>query len=415
MNEISERNIKEFHQDMDALGILPPTRMPRATRCLNAIRSMIEDLERKGVAYSIEGDVYFSVMKHREYGKLSRRELSEQQLNADGRVDSIEGARKRNPFDFALWKGAKKGEPSFSSPWGEGRPGWHIECSAMVLQELGETIDIHLGGADLIFPHHENEIAQSEMANGKKLANFWLHNGMVNVGGQKMSKSLGNFTTIRSLLQQGRSAMTLRLFILQAHYRKPLDFTKEALDAASIGWERLNRVLCIGLIHYQTLNWPKTKVQLPIINDLYKLSTNTELNESHQNFITALNDDLNTSVAISILFDLARPLKSIANTIEGNIFESLPESDNQKTYSRWLLLITLAGVLGLQAELPSQNNPSKHSNSLSKEAISAAIEERNKAKLSKDFDKADEIRESLRKQGIELIDKKGGITDWVQS
>ncbi len=160
MNNISEKNIKEFFVDMDALGILRADQMPRATKCLDGIKAMIKVLEKKGVAYSIEGDVYFSVMKHSEYGKLSRRELSEQQLNADGRIKDNEETRKQNPKDFALWKGAKEGEPSFSSPWGQGRPGWHIECSAMVLEKLGETIDIHLGGSDLIFPHHENEIGQ---------------------------------------------------------------------------------------------------------------------------------------------------------------------------------------------------------------------------------------------------------------
>ncbi|HGY5556660.1 MAG TPA: cysteine--tRNA ligase, partial [Prochlorococcus sp.] len=243
MEAVSERNIDAFHQDMDALGILRPDRMPRATKCLDGIRTLIGELEASGAAYSIDGDVYFAVLKHEGYGKLSGRDLKEQQQNADGRVADAEEARKQHPFDFALWKGAKAGEPSFPSPWGTGRPGWHIECSAMVREELGETIDIHLGGADLIFPHHENEIAQSEAATGQELARYWLHNGMVNVGGQKMSKSLGNFTTIRALLESGISPMTLRLFVLQAHYRKPLDFTADALDAAATGWKGLNGAL----------------------------------------------------------------------------------------------------------------------------------------------------------------------------
>ncbi|MEY3758375.1 MAG: hypothetical protein RLZZ263_1529, partial [Cyanobacteriota bacterium] len=197
MQAVSERNIDAFVADMARLNILPADRMPRATASLDAIRTLIGELEAKGAAYSSDGDVYFAVMKHAGYGKLSGRELDQQLDNASGRVASEEEARKQHPFDFALWKGAKSGEPSFPSPWGAGRPGWHIECSAMVREELGETIDIHLGGADLVFPHHENEIAQSEAATGKELAHYWLHNGMVNVGGQKMSKSLGNFTTIR--------------------------------------------------------------------------------------------------------------------------------------------------------------------------------------------------------------------------
>ena len=258
MTEVSERNIASFHQDMDALGILRPDRMPRATQCLDGIRALIGELEAKGAAYSAEGDVYFAVMKHAGYGKLSGRDLSEQQDNAAGRVADAEEARKQHPFDFALWKGAKPGEPSFPSPWGEGRPGWHIECSAMVRAELGDTIDIHLGGADLVFPHHENEIAQSEAATGQDLARVWMHNGMVNVGGQKMSKSLGNFTTIRALLESGVSAMTLRLFVLQAHYRKPLDFTAEALEAAATGWKGLNAALSLGAVSYTHLRAHET-------------------------------------------------------------------------------------------------------------------------------------------------------------
>ncbi len=246
MEVVSERNIEAFRTDMARLNILPPDRMPRATGSLGAIRRMIAELEAKGAAYSADGDVYFAVMGHGGYGKLSGRDLGEQQDNAAGRVATAEEARKRHPFDFALWKGAKPGEPSYPSPWGRGRPGWHIECSAMVREELGDTIDIHLGGADLIFPHHENEIAQSEAATGKPLARTWLHNGMVNVGGEKMSKSLGNFTTIRALLDSGVSPMTLRLFTLQAHYRKPLDFSAEALEAAAAGWKGLNAALSLG-------------------------------------------------------------------------------------------------------------------------------------------------------------------------
>jgi len=202
MEEVSERNIDAFVADMARLNILPADRMPRATRSLDAIRALISELEAKGAAYSADGDVYFAVMKHAGYGKLSGRDLEQQQDNAAGRVARAEDARKPHPFDFALWKGAKPGEPSFPSPWGQGRPGWHIECSAMVREELGDTIDIHLGGADLVFPHHENEIAQSEAATGKELAHFWLHNGMVNVGGQKMSKSLGNSPEPLDLIKQ---------------------------------------------------------------------------------------------------------------------------------------------------------------------------------------------------------------------
>ena len=245
MTEVSGRNIASFHQDMDALGILRPDRMPRATQCLDGIRALIGELEAKGAAYSAEGDVYFAVMKHAGYGKLSGRDLSEQQDNAAGRVADAEEARKQHPFDFALWKGAKPGEPSFPSPWGQGRPGWHIECSAMVREELGDTIDIHLGGADLVFPHHENEIAQSRCANETAhMARTWLHNGMLMVEGQKVSKSLGNFFTVRDLLAEGHRGETLRLSLLSGHYRAPLDFTqakqveaKNRLDSWYRAWD----------------------------------------------------------------------------------------------------------------------------------------------------------------------------------
>ncbi len=414
MSEVSEKNIIEFQHDMNALGILPPDSMPRATQCLEGIKSLINKLVTEGAAYSINGDVYFSVMNYSEYGKLSRRDLSEQQLNADGRLSSKEKSLKRNPLDFALWKGAKKDETSFPSPWGKGRPGWHIECSAMVLQELGETIDIHLGGADLIFPHHENEIAQSETATGKQLARYWLHNGMVNVGGQKMSKSLGNFTTIRSLLKSGVSPMTLRLFVLQAHYRKPLDFTKDSLTAASVGWERLNSALKLGLTNYQRLDWPYDESKQQLIATQKAKSLEKDLSNYHDKFLDALNDDLNTSVALSVLFDLSRPLKTIAMKIERQVQLLIPPKEKKALYSRWVLLTELASVLGLQAEI-SQKGLEKQLPILNEEQIELAIKERKDAKLSKDFAKADKIRSDLKKKGIELIDKPDGTTGWIKN
>ena len=395
MQAVSERNIEAFVTDMARLNILPPDRMPRATQSLDAIRSLITELEAKGAAYSADGDVYFAVMKHAGYGKLSGRDLAEQQDNAAGRVATAEEARKQHPFDFALWKGTKPGEPSWESPWGPGRPGWHIECSAMVREELGDTIDIHLGGADLIFPHHENEIAQSEAASGHELARYWLHNGMVNVGGQKMSKSLGNFTTIRALLDSGITPMTLRLFTLQAHYRKPLDFSADALEAAATGWKGLNSAL--GLAASTSSADP---------------GATPELAAARARFAAAMDDDLNTSAALAVLFELAKPLRALANRLERGDSSAAAEARAPELVEQGQLLLELAGVLGLQSETEAKT--SSTSPGPSDAEIQAQIDQRQAAKADKDFPAADGIRDGLRAQGIELIDRPGGITEWLR-
>jgi cysteinyl-tRNA synthetase len=400
MEVVSERNIGAFVADMASLNILPADRMPRATQSLTVIRELISELQAKGAAYGADGDVYFSVMQHAGYGKLSGRDLSEQQQNADGRVSGSEEARKHHPFDFALWKGAKPGEPSYPSPWGPGRPGWHIECSAMVRQELGDTIDIHLGGADLIFPHHENEIAQSEAATGKPLARWWLHNGMVNVGGEKMSKSLGNFTTIRALLESGTSAMTLRLFVLQAHYRKPLDFTAEALAAAATGWKGLNAALQLA-----------AQLVTGAVDDGPDGPSNS-LAEARLRFAAAMDDDLNTSAALAALFELAKPLRSLANRSERGDAEAVTEA--QALHAEARLLLELAGVLGLGPEVEADPAGAAAAGPSDAE-IAAQIAARLAAKAAKNFGEADRIRASLLDQGIELIDKPGGLTDWLRS
>jgi len=395
MQAVSERNIEAFVTDMARLNILPPDRMPRATQSLDAIRSLITELEAKGAAYSADGDVYFAVMKHAGYGKLSGRDLAEQQDNAAGRVATAEEARKQHPFDFALWKGSKPGEPSWESPWGPGRPGWHIECSAMVREELGDTIDIHLGGADLIFPHHENEIAQSEAVSGHELARYWLHNGMVNVGGQKMSKSLGNFTTIRALLDSGITPMTLRLFTLQAHYRKPLDFSADALEAAATGWKGLNAAL--GLAASTSSADP---------------GATPELAAARARFAAAMDDDLNTSSALAVLFELAKPLRALANRLERGDSSAAAEARAPELVEQGQLLLELAGVLGLQSETEAKT--SSTSPGPSDAEIQAQIDQRQAAKAAKDFPAADGIRDGLRAQGIELIDRPGGITEWLR-
>lgn len=395
MEVVSARNISAYEADMARLNILPADVMPRATGSLDAIRRLIGDLQARGVAYSADGDVYFAVQRHPGYGRLSGRDLDEQQDNASGRVQASEEARKQHPFDFALWKGARPGEPAFPSPWGPGRPGWHIECSAMVRDTLGDSIDIHLGGADLIFPHHENEIAQSEAASGHELARYWLHNGMVNVEGTKMSKSLGNFTTIRALLDSGVAPMTLRLFVLQAHYRKPLDFTAEALAAAASGWKGLQAALGLG----NRLGWPAAG----------DAPSDADLADSRGRFVAAMDDDLNTAAALAVLFDLARPLRALARRLERGDGDATREGAGLEL--RWRLLHELAGVLGLEADDTAATTTDINLDA----AVLARIEERRQAKAERRYADADAIRDELRRDGIELIDRPGGITDWVRS
>jgi cysteinyl-tRNA synthetase len=395
MEAVSERNIEAFVADMAALNILPADRMPRATRSLEPIRQMIGELEAKGAAYSADGDVYFAVMKHAGYGKLSGRDLAEQQQNADGRVSGSEEARKHHPFDFALWKAAKPGEPAWDSPWGEGRPGWHIECSAMVRDYLGPTIDLHVGGSDLIFPHHENEIAQSEAATGQPLANYWLHNGMVRVEGEKMSKSLGNFTTIRELLAQ-IDPMAVRLFVLQGHYRKPLDFTQEALQAATNGWQTLREGLAFGYSYGSRFGWDLDFSPLtPLANDWT------------QRFEAAVNDDFNFAEGLAILFELAKDLRKEGNVL---VHQGQTETDPAQLQLPWQTLVTLAGVLGLAIAPISEESVTE--NNLSDQEIEQFIQQRTIARKNKDFAESDRLRDQLKELGITLIDQPGGVTKW---
>jgi cysteinyl-tRNA synthetase len=383
MEAIADRYTQTYFEDMARLNILEADVYPRATHTLNGIQRLIADLEAKGMAYAAGGDVYFAVRKFAGYGKLSGRKLDDLQAGASGRTDE-EAAKKHDPFDFALWKAAKPDEPAWDSPWGPGRPGWHIECSAMVRQELGDSIDIHVGGGDLVFPHHENEIAQSEAATGHPLARVWLHNGMVNVGGEKMSKSLGNFTTIRSLLDSpnGPHPMALRLFVLQGHYRKPMDFTDEAIEAAKNAWNTLkDGLLFDGL---DDLNG----------TDIYDT---TALDRFRQ----AMDDDLNTPEALAILFELAKDLRREKNlrVHEGQFSQSAATIAQQ-----WRTLVHLAGVLGLVAEAETAEVANQGP---SDAEIAALIEQRTAARKAKNFAESDRIRDELKAQGIALIDRPG--------
>ncbi|MEM8777415.1 MAG: cysteine--tRNA ligase [Cyanobacteria bacterium P01_G01_bin.49] len=394
MEAVSKRFIEAYFEDMEQLQVKKANAYPRATHTLNGIQRLVSELEAKGYAYGSEGDVYYNVHQFKGYGKLSGRKLEELQAGASGRVsvDDPEASKKKDPADFALWKGAKPGEPSWDSPWGKGRPGWHIECSAMVRERLGETIDLHVGGSDLIFPHHENEIAQSEAVTGKPLARYWLHNGMVKVGGEKMSKSLGNFTTIRDLLEK-IEPMAVRLFILQAHYRKPVDFTDEALQAATNGWNTLSEGLLFGWQYGQELGFKRDVPEL--------------LPEFVERFQNSVDDDFNFAGGVAVLFEIAKELRKEGNLL---IHQGTTETSSELLQKQWHTLVVLAEVLGLEAdETQLKTEPS---NGLTDAEIDNLIEQRKAARKNKNYAEGDRIRDQLKEQGIILIDQSKEVTTW---
>ena len=394
MEVVAEKYIQAYFEDMSRLGIKEADEYPRATHTMNGIQKLIHDLEHKGFAYPSGGDVYYAVQNFAEYGKLSGRKLEDMQAGASERVniEDTEYQKKKYPFDFALWKAAKSGEPAWESPWGKGRPGWHIECSAMVRDRLGDTIDIHAGGADLIFPHHENEIAQSEAVTGKPLANYWLHNGMVKVDGEKMSKSLGNFITIRQLLNRGVDPMAVRLFVMMAQYRKPIDFTDDAILAATNGWHTIKEGLLFGYQHSKKLVWEESKL---IQNSKSKIQ-NSEI----ERFKEAVNDDFNFPGGLTIIFELAKELNREGNII---VHQGKTETPADELLKKWQTLITLAEVLGLTAKPEPETS---QQDSLSDIYIEELIQQRQEARKNKNFAESDRIRNELLTKGITLIDSK---------
>ncbi|MBW1840261.1 MAG: cysteine--tRNA ligase [Deltaproteobacteria bacterium] len=383
---VAEKYIEEFYRDMDALSVERATIEPRATEHIKPIIRVIENLMEKGIAYQINGDVYFAVESFKGYGKLSGRRLED--MEAGARVDVDE--RKRNPFDFVLWKTAKPGEPTWDSPWGKGRPGWHIECTAMSTEYLGEMIDIHGGGKDLIFPHHENEIAQSEAAFGKSFVKYWVHNGFVNIEQEKMSKSLGNFKMIKDVIKIYHPE-TVRLFLLSNHYRSPVDFTEQAMIEADSGLEKmyalLERVVRIGFS-----SDPKEKPA----GEYWRL------------FCEAMDDDFNTARGIGILFVAVR---EINRTLDENGDTLSPSIKTACTD-----ILRIGSILGILAESPEvffQNKTDKdiEKKSIDPAAINEMIEKRREARKAKDWKTADEIREKLEKMNIVLEDRSEG-TVW---
>ncbi len=394
MQAVSDRYIAAYFRDIRRLNILDANDYPRVTEHIPAIHQLIQALEQKGYAYAIAGNVYYSVRQFAEYGKLSGRKLEQLQAGAGGRTAPDEpDQKKRNPFDFALWKAAKPGEPAWESPWGMGRPGWHIECSAMIRSRLGKTIDIHGGGGDLVFPHHENEIAQSEVLTGQPLARYWLHNGMVTVGGEKMSKSLGNFTTIQALLDgqwadypQPVHPMAVRLFVLQAHYRKPLDFTPEAIAAAEKSWQTLETALTTG---QSASPLPAEALDAQAI----------------ARFQSALDDDLNTAAALAVLFELA---KLIQREINLRNHQSIPQLSDQRLHIVQQTLTHLAQVLGLEV---SQRAIA----TLDVAWVETLLHQRQAARQEKRYAESDRLRAELQAAGITVVDLPGGQTEWHRS
>lgn len=370
---LTERFIDAMHEDERALSVLPPDIEPKATQSMDEIIAMIETLIQKDMAYvGTNGDVFYSVAKFDGYGKLSGKNIED--LQAGERVD-VDTA-KNNPMDFVLWKMAKPEEPAWDSPWGKGRPGWHIECSAMSTCCLGNHFDIHGGGMDLQFPHHENEIAQSEAATGEKFVNLWMHNGFVRIDEEKMSKSLGNFFTVREVLKKYRPEI-IRFFILSSQYRSPLNYSDEQLDDAGIALTRLYTALR-GI---DIKNTPGDA-------------------EYKKRFKQAMDDDFNTPVAVAVLFDLARELNKC-------------KADTEKALILATTLKELAGVLGILQDQPDAFlKGGDNEEGISEESINRQIQARVEAKKNKDWAKADEIRDQLKNQGVILEDIAGGETSW---
>ncbi len=373
-HELTRKFIDAMHEDFAALGVEPPTLEPRATEHLDEIIRMIQALIDKGHAYLAEnGDVYYDVRSFPGYGKLSGKSIDD--LEAGARVEPGEG--KRDPLDFALWKAAKPGEPAWDSPWGRGRPGWHIECSAMSTSALGDTFDIHGGGADLTFPHHENEIAQSEGATGHPFVRYWMHNGFVRVKEEKMSKSLGNFFTIRDILRQYRPE-EVRYFILTSHYRSPLNYDEEHLLNARKALDRLYTALR-GLPEAES----------------------GEADAYVEKFNAAMDDDFNTPEALAVLFELVREINRVR------------QSDEQKAARMAAELKRLGGILGILQEDPEQwlkGAPKGGAEGLSDAEIEALIQKRLEARKNKEWAEADRIRDELKSKGILLEDTPQGTT-----
>lgn len=377
--EISKKYIEEFWTDAHGLNFKDATVHPKATENIDEIINIIKSLEEKGYAYAVNGDVYFRTLKFREYGKLSHQPIEDLVSGARIAVGDI----KENPLDFALWKGAKEGEPYWESPWGKGRPGWHIECSAMNRKYLGKTIDIHCGGQDLVFPHHENEIAQSECANDCTFSKYWMHNGYINVDNVKMSKSLGNFKTVREIADV-YGYEVIRYFLISSHYRSPINYNLEIIEQCKSALERL--YTCRESLDFAIKNAAHIDDDVDLIN---------ALNGRREQFIEAMDDDLNTADGLSAVFELVKDINT-------KILDKAVSENVCKTAAK--VFDELCGVLGILYN--------RKSNDLDAE-IEALIEKRQEARKNRDFATADKIRDDLKAQGIILKDTPQGVT-WTK-
>ena len=386
---ITERYIKGYFDSIDALNVQRANLYPKVTEHMEDIINMVQRLIDRGYAYEMEGDVYFRVEKDPDYGKLSGRKLEDMMAGARVEVDN----RKENPMDFALWKSAKPGEPSWESPWGQGRPGWHIECSVMSLKYLGDTFDFHVGGSDLIFPHHENEIAQSQCCCGDhhSFAQYWLHNGFITIDNEKMSKSLNNFITVPDILKLYPGEV-VRFFILRTHYRSPLDFSEDRIKEAQAGLVRLKTAYDRG-------------------QELLKQEGNSDADaamaeaaaKAMDDFYEAMDDDFNTALAIGYMFTLSKEINTYVNDVvnKGKAFDKKHFGQLMDVYGKMAEII---GIFESSLEMPAAEGE------MAAEEIEALIAERAEAKKAKNWARADEIRDSLKEQGIILEDSAAGTT-----
>ena len=376
--EVANKYINEYFVDADGLGIKRASVHPRVTDNIEQIIAFVKELEDKGYAYAVNGDVYFDTKKFKDYGKLSG--IKQEELEAGARIEVND--QKRHPMDFVLWKAKKEGEPGWASPWGEGRPGWHIECSVMSNRYLGETIDIHAGGQDLKFPHHENEIAQSEARSGKNFSNYWLHNEYINVNNEKMSKSLGNFFTVREIAEIF-DLEVVRLFMLSTHYRNPINFSDEILNQSKAGLERLYNAKEKALFTINNLEDSKMTEEEAKLQE--------ELAGFRQKFIDAMDDDVNTADAVSVIFELAKFMNS-------NVTEKSSKEFAQKVIDEFNELTSVLNIV---------NKDQKED--ILDEEIEQLIAQRTEAKKNKNFQLADEIRQQLLDKGIILEDTRQGV------